>query len=136
MYLAACTIVCAVPMPFFDNVMAFSFALFGLLFFGGALVPTITGIMLNSVPEHLRTSANSVAQVCYNSLGYLPAPIFYGFVAKLVGDPHSKVPFIALLSTSLVTITMLVLAVKAKLALEEPRKPECGGTGEMSEDCN
>jgi MFS family permease len=94
-------------------------ALFGLLFFGGALVPTVTGIMLNSVPEHLRASANSFAQCAYNAIGYLPAPMFYGTVAKIVDDPKSNIPFIALLSTSLVSISMLAIAVHTKVKRED-----------------
>lgn len=60
-FMAFFAIACTIPMPFFKSVTWFSITLFGLLFFGGALVPTVTGIMLNSVPENLRTSANSLA---------------------------------------------------------------------------
>lgn len=37
--------------------------------------------MLNSVEESKRISANSLAQLAFNLIGYLPAPTFYGFIA-------------------------------------------------------
>ena len=117
--MATAAVACTIPMPFFKSVTWFSITLFGLLFLGGALVPTVTGIMLNSVQESLRTSANSFAQVCYNTIGYLPAPLFYGTVSKIVNDPKSNIPFIALLSTTLFTITTLVVAIRAKIANED-----------------
>lgn len=120
-FMAFAAIACSIPMPFFKSITWFSCTLFGLLFFGGALVPTVTGIMLNSVPENLRTTANSFAQVCYNSIGYLPAPLFYGTVSKIVNNPKSNVPFIALLSTTIFTITTLVLAIRAKIAKEDSK---------------
>jgi len=53
----------------------------GILFFGGFILPPVTGIMLNSVPDSQKASANSVANLTYNMLGYFPAPVVYGFVA-------------------------------------------------------
>jgi len=53
----------------------------GILFFGGFILPPVTGIMLNSVPDTQKASANSVANLTYNMLGYFPAPVIYGFVA-------------------------------------------------------
>lgn len=50
------------------------------LFFGGMVMPAATGIMLNQVPQNLRTVANSVANLTYNLLGYVPAPYIYGYV--------------------------------------------------------
>jgi hypothetical protein len=52
-----------------------------LLFWGGFMTPQVVGIMLNSVEENKRISANSLAQLAFNLFGYLPAPTFYGFIA-------------------------------------------------------
>jgi len=52
-----------------------------VLFFGGFLLPPVTGIMLNSVEDYKRTSANSLANLAYNLFGYLPAPTFYGLIS-------------------------------------------------------
>ena len=81
--LGACAVACAVPIPFFTNFWIPGALFWLLLFFGGAVLPPVTGIMLNSVNELHRTSANAVANLAYNLLGYLPAPSFYGMVAAL-----------------------------------------------------
>ena len=47
---------------------------------GGMLMPAATGIMLNLVPQTMRTSANSLANFSYNLFGYVPAPYLYGVV--------------------------------------------------------
>jgi hypothetical protein len=51
-----------------------------LLFFGGAVLPSITGIMLNTIDGNLKTTANSLANLSYNLIGYLPAPFVYGAI--------------------------------------------------------
>jgi len=48
-------------------------------------MPTITGMMLNTVDEHLKTSANSLANMWYNLFGFLPAPYIYGAIADMGG---------------------------------------------------
>ena len=49
------------------------------LFGGGLIMPVATGIMLNLVPQTMRTNANSIANLCYNLFGYVPAPYIYGW---------------------------------------------------------
>jgi hypothetical protein len=56
-------------------------------------MPVLTGIMLNTVPPSLRTLANSVANLEYNLLGYLPAPFMYGLVYELTGGEKEKSRF-------------------------------------------
>jgi hypothetical protein len=90
-----------------------------LLFFGGAITPQIIGIMLNSVAENKKISANSLAQLAFNLIGYLPAPTFYGFVAQLCSDENSKIPMGCLLSTTVITIAFLIFAIHKKLENEE-----------------
>jgi len=40
---------CAVPIPFLDNFVIIAALLWFLLFFGGAILPAMTGMMLNTV---------------------------------------------------------------------------------------
>ena len=54
------------------------------LFFGGFSLPALTGILLNSVDENHRGVAQSIAMFTYNALGYMPAPMVYGFVSSFV----------------------------------------------------
>ena len=53
-------------------------------------MPVLTGYMLSRVPPALRTTANSVANVFYNLLGFFPAPSIYGIVYQMhgSGDNH------------------------------------------------
>lgn len=54
-------VACAAPIAFFPSLTGFAIFMWLLLFFGGAVVPPVTGIMLNSVPEMQRTAASSIA---------------------------------------------------------------------------
>ena len=142
--LGACAVACAVPIPFFTEFAVPAVLFWLVLFFGGAVLPPVTGIMLNSVNELHRTSANAVANLAYNLLGYLPAPSFYGMVAAMAngelgaddatgGDKQAagrppacvaqhnctRLPMTLLLSTTLVSISFLLWAIKLKLEKDD-----------------
>lgn len=78
------------PLVFVNDFNLFLFLLWCQFFFGGVSLPVLTGIMLNSVPPSLKTLANSVANLMYNLLGYLPAPFIYGLVYELTGGEKKK----------------------------------------------
>jgi MFS family permease len=46
-----------------------------LLFFGAALIPACTGVIVNSVPKHYQSSSSSMSQLIFNLGGYFLAPI-------------------------------------------------------------
>lgn len=73
----------AIPIPIVNDLFIWSVCVYGLLFVGGALLPSLTGLMLVTVPEYQRPSANSLAQFCYNLFGWMPAPFIYGLVSSL-----------------------------------------------------
>jgi MFS family permease len=77
MCLGAC---CGFPLVFATNFYLVAFLLWGQFFFGGFCMPVLTGILLNTCPASLRTIANSIANLVYNLLGYLPAPYIYGLI--------------------------------------------------------
>jgi hypothetical protein len=56
-----CASIFGIPFPFIPNYYVACVFLWMLLFFGGALMPCIIGIMISSVPKYLRTYANSSA---------------------------------------------------------------------------
>ena len=85
-------VVSALPVAFLDSKAGVYACLWLVLCFGAFVLPTITGIMLNSVPEALRPTANSMAVLAYNLLGYLPAPFIYGFVSIAKIDPDETDP--------------------------------------------
>ena len=99
-----------------------------LLFFGGSILPPVTGIMLNTVQESKRTSANSIANLCYNLLGYLPAPSFYGMVSSIVDRPESTIPMGFLLYSTLFSISFLFYGIHLKWQGEESGN-QLGETG-------
>ena len=74
------TSVVGVPIPFVDKVYIVVPLLWLLLFFGGFMMPALTGIIISSAPTNLKTLSNSFAFFCYNIFGYLPAPFLYGAV--------------------------------------------------------
>jgi MFS family permease len=78
------------PIPFLDSFWPVCILLWMVLFFGGAIMPPITGIMISSVPRNLRAFGQSTAQIFQNLLGYFPAPFLYGYVCKLTGGEKSR----------------------------------------------
>ena len=52
-------------------------------------MPAGTGIMLNQVPQNMRTVCNSIANLSYNLLGYVPAPYVYGYMYQRYGGGTS-----------------------------------------------
>ena len=113
---------CALPIPFVDFT-GFGFLIWFLLFFGGFLLPQVTGIMLNTVEESKRTSANSIATLCYNLLGFLPAPSFYGMVSAITNNEESRIPMGCLLYSNLISIGFLIVGINAKLAKDQEGEP-------------
>lgn len=54
------------------------------------MLPSGTGILLNTVDQQLKTSANSIANTCYNIFGFLPAPLIFGYISDIGGIGHGK----------------------------------------------
>lgn len=80
-------ILCATPVPFLTTKWPVYILMWLLLFFGSFILPTVTGMMLNSVPLENRATANALAVLSYNLLGYLPAPFIYGWISTYGVDP-------------------------------------------------
>jgi predicted MFS family arabinose efflux permease len=77
-------------LPLINNVPLFVICIWLLLFFGGSIVPGLTGIMISSTPDKSKEIANSITHLCYNLFGYLPAPFLYGLVQKYTGGHESR----------------------------------------------
>ena len=88
--LASC---CSIPIGFLhgaEHYKLVSALLWLLLFGGGFVLPCATGIMLNTVKEEHRTTANSIANIWCNLLGFLPAPYVYGLIADSGAGNNKK----------------------------------------------
>ena len=57
-----------------------------LLFSGATLIPTCTGIIVNSVPKHLMAASSSISQLIFNLGGYFAAPVVSAFVMDRFED--------------------------------------------------
>ena len=74
-------VMCAIPTAFVDSFIGAVALIWLVLFFGGALLPPLTGVCLTSVPENCRSIASSFSMFTYNILGYALAPVLMGAVA-------------------------------------------------------
>jgi len=77
-------ILIVIPIPFLSECRIFGVFIWILLFCGAFVIPPFTIIMLSSVPDHLRASSNSIANTCYNFLGWMPPPAVYGLISNLL----------------------------------------------------
>lgn len=56
-----CAILSALPVPFLDHFLPIGLCTWVLLFFGGAIVPPLIGVIINSVGEYQKGSAYSIS---------------------------------------------------------------------------
>ena len=54
--------------------------LWGLLFFGGACLPALTGIFIDTCERRDKAMASSISQISFNLLGYFASPFFSGWI--------------------------------------------------------
>lgn len=130
--MGCCAVASALPIPLMSQPKDFylvGFLFWLLLFFGGFILPPVTGIMINSVGEFQKSSANSIANLCYNLLGYLPAPSVYGMIAAATKIPtedgkgnKSRWAMGVLLYSTILTIGCLVYGINKKIAIDEEQR--------------
>ena len=76
----------SIPVPITRDLFYFIIFMWLVLFFGGGIVPVLTSIIINAVPDEHSGSANSISNLLTNTLGYLPAPYVYGILSDISGD--------------------------------------------------
>ena len=113
----ACALV-IIPIPFFADFLHFGLFIWVLLFLGASMMPSLTGLMLNSVESHLRGSANSFSQFWFNGMGWLPAPILYGLISTIVQkdkmNKHSHIPLTVTLYLGLIPMLLITVLIRHK----------------------
>lgn len=126
-----CAVASALPIPWLSEPSDFylvGILFWLLLFFGGFILPPVTGIMINSVGEFQRASANSIANLCYNLLGYLPAPSVYGLIAAATkietpsGGNKSRWSMGVLLYSTIFTIGSLIYGINKKISIDDEKR--------------
>ena len=100
----------AFPIPYINRFEVVSVLLWLEFFVGGAILPTLTGLMISSIQKNMRNIGNSVAQFVQNLIGYIPAPILYGLVNDFTGGDDSRWGMVMLMSWSLFAVIALGVA--------------------------
>jgi len=128
-FLVAClAAISAFPIPFLDKLFEVIGCMWALLFFGGFIMPNMTGILLNSVPYRERAIANSVANFFYNMIGYLPAPYLYGIIASWTevlnakGQNISRYGMVMLMFSPIIGVGSLAVALWVRKRSRERAK--------------
>ena len=109
-------LISAAPIAFLDNFPLFLTLLWLLLFFGGFIMPSLTGIMLSTINKRQKTIGNSVANLIYNLVGYLPAPSVYGAIHDAGKGGNAREAMATLMFTSI--LCFLFLAIGAIIIIK------------------
>lgn len=75
----------AVPSALCMNFWVLLVSIWMVLFFGGALLPPVTGVSVASVPPDIRAFSTSVAMFIYTLFGYAAAPLVCGLISSSIG---------------------------------------------------
>lgn len=101
---------CAGPIAFVNEFSVFVTLLWFLLFLGGSMLPSMTGIMLSTIDKQFKTTANSIANLSYNLLGYLPAPSIYGLIYDSGGGGNARAAMATLMFTPIISLLCMIAA--------------------------
>ena len=100
----------SVPIPLTDNIYIFTSLLWLVLFFGAAIMPMLTYIIISSIPPNLRARGNSLSNFFANLIGYLPAPFVYGFISGQFKSSHPRLAITIVLYSSLVGVIFMAIS--------------------------
>lgn len=92
-FLSILTFINAIISLFSRHIFFFIIFTWLTLFFGGAIMPTLTGIVITSLPQNLRASGNSLQLFIGTLFGYLPAPYIYGAIQDFFNDGGRRAMF-------------------------------------------
>jgi MFS family permease len=104
---AFCASICSIPVPLVDSIVFFTIWLWLVLFFGGAVVPPMTGIIISSLPVEHRGSANSITSAVTTLFGYLPAPFIYSEIYELTRNINPKIALMCVMYYSFAGVLLL-----------------------------
>ena len=76
----------AFPMGFLFQIIYLAVLLWTFLFFGAAIIPIGTGIMISAVPKNCQATSSSISQLIFNLFGYFFSPMLTGFVMERFYD--------------------------------------------------
>ena len=76
----------AFPLGFMFQIFYLSILLWTFLFFGAAIIPIGTGVMISSVPKDCQATSSSISQLVFNLFGYFSSPMITGFIMDSFDD--------------------------------------------------
>jgi len=88
----ACSL--AVTISFAETIWTFTPLLWLLLFFGGAILPACSGIVVSVVPRRHRTVSSSVSLVVYNMFGYCLSLVLSGYFMEFLASVYPSCDFV------------------------------------------
>lgn len=106
---------CTSPIRIISGLYSFSLLLWGVLFFGGAVIPSLQGAMISSLNNDLRAAGNSITNILQNLLGFLPAPFVYGFIYEISKKSDPKLAMTVTLWSSAMGLIFIGLAMAYRL---------------------
>jgi hypothetical protein len=106
----------SIPVPFANDLYVFTFLLWLVLFFGGAILPNIMGIIMTCLPPQLRGSTNSILNLLTNLFGYLPAPIAYGFIYDRFKETNQRLAITIVIYSSFLGCLLILIAMYFKFS--------------------
>ena len=74
------TLCAAVPLATASNMVIFAMSLFSFFFCASAILPTIVGYIISSIPKKHKGAGSSLNLLISTLVGNLPGPIIYGFI--------------------------------------------------------
>lgn len=74
------------------------------------MLPSMTGIMLSTIDKQFKTTANSIANLSYNLLGYLPAPSIYGLIYDSGEGGNARAAMATLMFTPIISLICMIAA--------------------------
>ena len=121
-YISILALLSGIFIPFLDYVPLIVVLIWLLLFFGGSIVPGLTGILINSASNKMKEVSNSITHLCYNLLGYLPSPVLYGLVCKYTGGSESRYGLHLLMFWAIFGVMFLYLSRLSRNKMESDTK--------------
>ena len=80
------TLFFGIPLGFMFRIIYLSVLLWAFLFFGAAIIPIATGIMISCVPKDCQATSSSISQIIFNLFGYFCSPMIAGFIMDIFED--------------------------------------------------
>lgn len=130
---ALCAFASSLPINVATTIEEYGACLWAVLFFGGAVIPNVQGIMISSLDNQLRAAGNSVSNILQNLLGFLPAPFVYGIIFQNTKDTNPRCAMMVTLMYSLVGVGFIAAAMyyRSKNWAKMPLKNEAADVRQM-----